>query len=174
MAITSTPIKIARGFARDEKDERRLRAVGVRTIFRADKGEGLERVKMRDGEYLGVVDGLKALADHRAIIAKEVKKIHDAGATVIDAETGLQSRVDGVEMMRLALAPKGISKEKSAEFQAQSVKSRLDDGRMDERRAKALWHDDRYKLEQFEELTGWPRATAYSKWNARFKLKTRN
>lgn len=173
MATKQTPIKIARGFARDEKDERRLRAAGVRTIFRADKNEGLSRIKMRDGEYLGVVDGLKALADHRAIIAKEVKKIHDAGATVIDAETGLQSRIDGVEMMRLALAPKGISKERSAEFQAQSVKSRLDDGRMDERRAKALWHDDRHKLEEFEEITGWPRSTANAKWGPRFKLKTK-
>jgi hypothetical protein len=171
MTTKALPIRIARGFARDEKDERRLRANGVRTIFRADKGEPLARITMRQGEYLGVVDGLKALADHRAIIAKEVKRLHDMGATVIDVETGLQSRTDGVEMLRLALAPKGISRERAAEFQAQSVKSRLDDGRMDERRAKALWHDDRYKITEFEEVTGWPRSTAYVKWGTRFKLK---
>lgn len=61
-----------------------------------------------------------------------------------------------------------------AKIQKSSVKSRLDDGRMDERRAKAMWHDDRFKIPDFEEATGWPRATAYVKWGARFKLKTRN
>jgi hypothetical protein len=54
------------------------------------------------------------------------------------------------------------------EFQAQSVKSRLDDGRMKEKRAEQLWHDRRYTLDEFEEFTGWPRATAYVKWNRRF------
>lgn len=162
------PNKKARGFARDERDEKRLRDAGVKTVYRANKGETLDKVNMRQGEFLNVVDGLKALAGHRAIIAKEVARLHKMGATVIDAETGLESRTDGVEMLRRAMAPKGIPKEQAQEFQRQSVKTRLADGRMEPKRAERMWHDRRYNLAEFEEFTGWPRATCYVKWGRRF------
>jgi len=164
------PIKTARGFARDEADERRLRAKGVKVIYRADNGETLDRVNMRKGEFLNVVDGLKGLAAHRAVMTKEVARIHKMGATVRDAETELESRTDGAEMMRLAVAPK-IDPKKAAEFQAMSAKKRVDDGRSGEKRAKVMWHDQRFNLTEFEEATGWPRSTAYLQFGPRFKRK---
>jgi len=159
--------KIARGYARDESDSKRLKAAGVNTIYRADKGETLDRFKMRAGEFLGVVDGLRVFGGKRDI-GQAIKLIHSWGCVVIDAETGLQSRHDGVEMMRQALAPKlrpGVAEE----MQALSVKSRIDDGRLTERKAKMIWHNLGYTVAEAMELTGWPQSTMYFKFGPRRK-----
>src|ERR1700730_13587256 len=90
---------IIRGYARDKKDEARLRAAGVKTIYRADKGETPGKFKMRKGETLGVVDGLLAFGNAKSDMVAGVKLVHSWGASVRDAETGLCSRSDGAEMM---------------------------------------------------------------------------
>jgi hypothetical protein len=165
---------IGRGYARDESDEKRLRKCGVRVVYRADQGETLDRVNMRPGEFLGVVDGYKALADHRVQMVKAYQRIHKMGATVIDAETLLQSREDGGEMMRRALAPKNaLTPERAAELAMLAAKERIKDGRWPSERALRVYRDDRYDNDEFAEMTGWSYSTFYSKFGPRFKRKMR-
>jgi len=159
--------KITRGYARNESDSKRLKAAGVKTIYRADKGETLDRFKMRAGEFLGVVDGLRAFGGKRDI-GQAVKLVHSWGAIVIDAETGLQSRHDGVEMMRQALAPQ-LKPGRAEEMQALSVKSRLNDGRVSERKAKMIWRNLSFTITEAVELTGWPQSTLYFEFGPRRK-----
>jgi len=161
--------KVARGYARDESDSKRLKAAGVKTIYRADRGETLDRFRMRNGEFLGVVDGLRAFGGRREI-GKAVKLIHSWGCTVIDAETGLQSRQDGVEMMRQAIAPK-LKPGRAEELQILSAKSRTDDGRLSKRKAEMIWRNRGYTVEETVELSGWPQATAYHVFGPRFKKR---
>src|SRR5882724_9117930 len=131
---------IVRGYARNEKDEKRLRAAGVtKPIYRADKGEVPGKFKMRKGETLGIVDGLRAFGDGKGEMVSAVKLVHSWGASISDAETGLCSRRDGAEMMAKALGPKRPSKDYK-EMQAKAARARTK-GRMPKRDAQAIWYD---------------------------------
>jgi hypothetical protein len=160
-------IGIARGYARHERDEKRLRAAGVKTIYRSDKGETLGKFKMRDGEYLGVVDGLKAFGEGRRDMVAAVKLVHSWGATVIDAETKLCSRRDGAEMLHLALTPRNLSPEHASLMQAKSARARIK-GRMPQREALIIWRNPKLSVaEAIDLMTGWTQSTAYNQLGVR-------
>jgi len=161
---------IARGYAKDEKDSDRLKKAGVRTIYRLDKGEALGKFKMRDGENLGVVDGLRIFGERRSQIASAIKLIHSWGATVVDAESRENSRDHGIQMLDDALKPRRPTGY-MAELQERSVKSRLKDGRSPKREALAAWRNPRLKLKEVLEVTNWPQSTLYNTFGPRFKVK---
>jgi hypothetical protein len=154
-------IAIARGFARNSADERRLKAAGVKTIYRADKGETLGKFKMRRGELLGVVDGLLAFGTAKRDWTEAEKIVHGWGAAIYDVERHMRSDQHGAKMFDYALRPRRPSETYSA-MQAESVAARTR-GRMDKRAAGKVWFLPKTKLSIAEKvaLTGWPVATLY-------------
>jgi hypothetical protein len=158
---TQATVTISRGYARGAKDEARLRAAGVKTIYRSDKGEAPGKFKMRKGEYLGVVDGLRAFGEAKGTIIAAVELVHSWGATIIDAETKLCSRRDGAKMMGQALGPNRPSAEFKS-MQAASVRERVK-GRMPKREALIIWRNPKLSVsEAIELMTKWKQATAYN------------
>lgn len=160
-----TPQKAVRGYARHEKDAKRLEAAGLlpRQIYRADKGEVPGKFKMRPGEFLGVVDGLLAFGPTRRPFAAAVALIHAQGATILDVETGLNSRDNGVAMMDTALNPPKPSPEYLAEVARQRAeKRRKDNGVMAIREATIIWRNPKLSVvEAIDLMHGWRPATAY-------------
>lgn len=154
-----------RWFAPDEKSFKRLVALGARQnhIYRGWKGEEPGRFQMRDGEYLGVVDGLLAFGPGRRRIDAAVKAVHEAGATVLDVETGRESRANGVQMLNEALDPPKPSKEYMAELARQrAVVARVAKGMMLERDAIVIWRNPKFSVpEALDLMHGWTRCTAY-------------
>ena len=157
---------ISRGYAASLSDEKRLRALGVKTIYRGDKGETFGKFKMRKGERLGVVNGLLAFGSARREMVAAVKAVHAWGATIVDAETGLRSDKDGVEMMDLALAPRRPSDQYRA-MQAAGVRERVK-GRMGKREALIIWRNPKLSVKEAIELMHkWSQATAYKQLGKR-------
>lgn len=168
-------IKIVRGYARDEKDHDRLRAAGVRTVYRADKGETFERFKLRSGEGLGVVDGLLTLGENRQAITKAIAVIHGWGAVLIDAETGKNSRDHAFEMMSDALDPAKPSAEYMRILQKKSAEKRRRNRtpRMSEREALPVWRNPKLTVKEALAIIAWPQATAYHILGKRFVVAGR-
>lgn len=173
--------RIAKAYAKDEAAADKLVALGVPRgkIYRADKGETLNRVRMRKGEFLGVVGGLLGLVDgvSQKEIDTAIDHIHSKGATVLDVETGLDSRTHGVKMMRLAFAPKGPDPETARAMQVKSVEARrgkaLSDA--DILKAEKIWDDPRYRtFKHALEAMGWRQSTAYHYFKKRFSRATRD
>ena len=161
--------KVARGYARTAKDEKRLITSGLKpsAIYLEGRGsERLDRVEMRPGEALGVVDGLRSFGDNRRDIAAAVKRVHSWGAVIVDVETGKRSADHGVEMLHEALA--AIHGERvmpsakiAKEMQAKSVKARTK-GRMGQREALVFWRDPTLTVgEAIMQMRGWSPGTAY-------------
>jgi hypothetical protein len=165
MKSTKTPPKAIRGYARNEKDAKRLEAAGLlpRQIYRADKGQTLDKFKMRQGEYLGVVDGLLAFGKGRRDIGAAVKTIHLWGAAVLDVETGCRSNQHGVKMLNAALDPPKPSAEYMAELARQKAEKRRDaNGVMSKRDAIVHWRNPKLSVKEAIDLMhGWKTANAY-------------
>lgn len=178
MAKVSHANRIARAYAQNEIAEAKLIALGVpeRKIYRAWKGQTLDRVSLRSGELLGVIGGLRGLidGDSKKEIVKAIDRVHDQGATVIDLETGYESRKDGVKMMHLAFAPKGPEPDVAREMQAKAAKKRRG-GQMPEADAERIWDDPRYKTRGHAlEAMGWRSATAGKVFGPRYSRATRH
>lgn len=157
-------IRITRGYAPDEKAEKRLLTAGVaaRAIYRGWKGETPDKIRMRTGEYLGVVDGFRAFGEARTKVVKLVDKFHKQGATVIDAETKLCSRRDGARMLHELLSPPKPSAEYMRQLQEASVDTRVK-GRMPKRDALVHWRNPKLSVkEAIALMKGWTPATAYN------------
>ena len=154
-----------RGFARNAADEKRLKLAGVRLVYRNDKpSEEWGKWRMRQGELLGVVDGLRAFGDNPGPINDAIKLVRSWGAAVIDVETGLRSDLDGVEMLHAALLPRFMTPDFLAEMQKKSVTARTE-GRMSESKARRIWFDGRYSVaEKLALMTKWSRRAAYAKF----------
>jgi len=154
-----------RGYARHEKDAARLEATGLtpRQIYRVDKGQTLDRFKMRKGEYLGVVDGLLAFGPGRRAIDKAVKLVHSWGARVLDVETGKDSCNHGVSMLNVALDPPKPSKEYMAELAREKAEKRRKElGVMGVREATIIWRNPKLSVKEAIDLMhGWKPANAY-------------
>lgn len=165
MKSAKTPQIAARGYARDQKDAKRLEESGLlpRQIYRADKGEALSKFKMRQDEFLGVVDGLLAFGKGRRVIDAAVKLVHSWGATVLDVETGRNSRASGVQMMNEALDPPKPSPEYMAELARQRAATRRkEQGMMAEREALIIWRNPKFSVaEAIDLMHGWRPANAY-------------
>ena len=159
--------RIKRGYAGSAVQETRLRELGIKTIYRGHKGETVDRFRMREGELLGVVNGLLAFGEAKRDMVAAVKAIHAKGAVIVDAETGLRSDRDGVEMLSVALAPKRPSDAYRA-AQAKGVANRTK-GRMPAREAAIIWRDPRFTVKEAIDLMyKWTQATAYKQLGKRF------
>jgi hypothetical protein len=158
---------ILRGYARNEADERRLRAAGVRTIYRADKGEVIGKFKMRHGELLGVVDSLRAFGEAKGAMVAATKAMAAFGAAIVDIDTGLRSDRDGAEMLYQATTLRNLSAAAALAMQGASVKARTK-GRLSETQARRVWKDGRYSVaEALELMTGWSQRAAYQHFGKR-------
>lgn len=159
---------ISRGFARNAKDEARLREVGIKTIYRQDKGEQIGKFQMRRNELLGVVDGLRAFGTARRDMVAAVKLVHGMGAAIVDAEyPELRSDRNGAAMLDKALAKFIPTPEQAAAMQEASVKARTK-GRMADRTALAIWRNPKFSVHEAVALmTGWSQSAAYQKLGKR-------
>lgn len=165
MKSAKTMPNAARGYARNDKDAARLEAAGLtpRQIYRADKGQTLNKFKMRDGEALGVVDGLLAFGKGRRDIGAAVKLVHSWGAAVLDVETGRISTHHGVQMLNDALDPPKPSPEYMAEIARQRAATRRkDNGVMAIREATIIWRNPKFSVaEAIDLMPGWRPANTY-------------
>src|SRR5579859_6203841 len=114
MPKASNASRITRGYGPDRKAVARLKAVGVRTVYCGADGEVPGKFRLRKGETLGVVDGLRAFGSQRKEMAAAVKLVHSWGATIVDADTGYNSREHGVEMLDAALTPQRLTSEQAS------------------------------------------------------------
>lgn len=172
-------IVVIYGCARNQSDEDRLLAKGVKKIRRIDTDlEAWGTWKMRRGETLGVVDGFRVFGVTRKAIMEKVRAVHGWGAVAQDMETGCRSDVNGAEMLDNGLA-KRVSETRAPDtdrartMQKASVKSRMqasiDAGeRVSAREASYMWHHSPHlKNEEIAEETGWPATTMNHKFGKR-------
>lgn len=155
---------IARGYAKNASDETKLRAAGIKTIYRGDKGETLGRFRMRKGELLGVV-GLGAFGASRKAIADAVDRVHAWGAAVVDIERPtLRSDRDGVRMMHIAMTPsRNLSPEAAAEMAAKSMAARTA-GRMPKHEARRIWFGPGTVEDKVKRCHGWSQRALYNEF----------
>lgn len=157
--------EIARGYARNEREEQRLREAGIKTIYRGDRGEILGKFRMRKGELLGVVN-LRAFGTARKDMVAAVKQVHKWGAAVVSLD-GLRSDRDGAEMLDKALVKFVPTAEHAKEMQRRSVLARTE-GRMSMRDAQSIWRNPRLTtLEAIDLMRGWSERRAYDKLGPR-------
>jgi hypothetical protein len=166
---TQATAKAARGYARNGRDELILIDSGLKAdrIYLEGRGfETLARINMRPGELLATVGGLRALGDSQRDIIEAARRFHDAGAAVLDIETGWRSDQRGAEMLDRALmrlrGERVMPEGKAAAMQAKSVKARIGD-RMPRRQAAMIWKDPRLTIgEAIAQMPGWSARTAYA------------
>jgi hypothetical protein len=161
--------KIIRGFARTEKDEARLLACGVpdKAIYRAYRDQPFETVMLKSGDELHVVDGFRAISSGRTAIVAAYKRVHDMGATIVDAETKQNSREHGVEMLDEALKPKKPSAEHMRMMQAKAAELKRQE-RISESAAQKFWRNSKLSVQEALELmTGWTQSAAYKVFGPR-------
>ena len=161
----SPPVAV-RWYAPDEKAAARLLALGAteRGLYRGWKGQIPGKFKMRPGEFLGVVDGLRAFGTGKRVINQMVEAIHSDGATVLDLETGKDSRTHGTAMFSEATGPLRMSaefKRKMADEKAEA--RRIKAGGMAKREAQIEWKKAGImSADERAELIGIPRSTLYA------------
>jgi hypothetical protein len=161
---------ISRGYARNEREEHLLRESGIKTIYRADRGETLDKFKMRKGELLGVAS-LRSFGETRRDMVAAIGQVHVWGAAIIDMhpENPLRSDRDGAAMLDRALAKFIPTPEQARAMQEASMVARLKGKkRMPMREAAAIWHSARFStVEAIEFMYGWAQATAYKQLGKR-------
>src|SRR5579871_6158636 len=97
-----------RWYAPNKKAAARLEALGATKmkLYEAEKGETWDKITMRQGECLGVVDGFRAFGMTKREIHNAVDRFHSQGATILDVETGQDSRTHGPAMFDVATGPR--------------------------------------------------------------------
>jgi hypothetical protein len=166
MSTKKTATKPVRWYAPDEKTLKRLMALGApkQHIFHGwSKTEHWERVKMRAGESLGVVDGLRAFGKTKRPVKQAVAHFHAQGATIVDIESGEDSRTHGIAMLddiERAAKP-------SAAYLAQLEEERREAWRqkhrvMPKEKAYTIWRHPTMKVyEKLDLMHGWTKDVAY-------------
>jgi hypothetical protein len=154
------PLTAIRGYAPNKKVVARLVASGLtaRQIYEAEKGQTWDKITMRDGEVIGVVDGLRAFGGLREI-KKAVERFHGQGATVLDVETGKDSRTHGIAMRDDVTKPDRQSPEYLKLLEEKADARRKKDGKMLKREAYVVWRNPALSVAEKAELTGWPAST---------------
>ena len=157
-----------RWYAPDQKAADRLLALGAteRGLYRGDKGQIPGKFKMRPGEFLGVVDGYRAFGGGIRAITKAVDLIHKNGATVLDVETGQDSRTHGHILASEATSPRRQSAEYKRKMADEKAEKRLESkSGMTKHEIEIEWKkpgimsaDERAKYLRI------PRATLYAKF----------
>lgn len=153
-------LKAVRGYAPNKRAVARLIASGLtmRQIYEAEKGQTWDRFTMRDGEILGVVDGLRAFGGLREI-RKAVDRFHGQGATILDVETGKDSRTHGISMRDDVTKPDRQSPEYLKLLEEKADARRKKDGKMLKREALVVWRNPALTIKEKAAITGWPDST---------------
>jgi hypothetical protein len=170
MVLAKQAIRAIRGYAPNQKAADRLMAYGLKplAIYRGDKGQTVDKFKMRKGEYLGVVDGLLAFGSERRAMLAAIKAVHATGASILDVETNKCSRRDGAEMLDDAEKGPAMTAEQARAMQEASVDARVK-GRMPFHMARSIWLG--YPLLKTNQILSmmpkWKRATAHKAFGPR-------
>src|ERR1035437_1458769 len=159
-------MNITRGYARNERDEKRLIAAGVKKIYREDRGvEQWGNWKFRKGETLGVVNGLLAFGTNRRAMMKALDMAAAWGAGVVDVETGYRSDNGSAKLLDLGLAKRHgemAMKPGQAEAMNEASIAARTKGRMPQRSALVHWRNPELTAKQaLRRMKGWSRGTAY-------------
>lgn len=154
-----------RWYAPDQKAFDRLLALGVRkgAIYEGWKAEHWSKIIMRQGESLGVLDGYRAFGDGIRLISKAVDHFHRHGATIVDIETGRDSRTHGHILASEATGPRRMSAEyrrKMADEKAEARRTKA--GGMPSREAQIEWKKPNImSADERAKHIGIPRSTLY-------------
>lgn len=169
MAKTKNPEirpKAIRWYAPDEKAAKRLVALGAvkAHIYHGwTKTEAWDRINMRRGETLGVVDGLRAFGKTKRPVKQAVAHFHEQGATILDIETGKDSRAHGIAMLDEIEKPPKPSAEYMAQLQEEKREAwRQKHGVMPKEKAYIIWrHPVMSVAEKLDLMHGWTKDLAY-------------
>lgn len=157
---------IARWYAPDEKAMKRLIAAGApkeKIYFGWTKTQHWEKVTMRDGEGLGVVDGFRAFGTTKRPVKQAVQRFHDQGATIIDVETGMDSCRHGVQMYEAITKPPRPSPEYLRQLQEEKREAwRIKNGVMPKEKAYIIWRNAAMSVpDKLDLMHGWTKDLAY-------------
>ncbi len=166
MAKPKTPPIVARWYAPDKKTEARLIYLGARPkhIYSGwTKAEHWDRITMRSGEALGVVDGLRAFGTTKRPVKAAVAHFHAQGATIVDIESGNDSRTHGIEMLDEIEKPAKPSAEYLAQLQEEKREAWRQKHRvMPKEKAYIIWrHPVMSVKEKLDLMHGWTKDVAY-------------
>jgi len=164
-----TPPKPARCYAPDKKTFERIAATGYNRnhIFKGwTVAEHWDKVTMRGGEALGVVDGYRAFGTGVRVITKAVDRIHAQNAVIVDIETGQDSCRHGHILISEATGPRRMSAEYRRKMADEKAEKRLEaKAGMSKHEIEIEWKkpgimsaDERAKYLRI------PRATLYAKF----------
>ena len=154
--------RIAKAYAAHKTDEATLRKqYGVTVaIYRGDKGETVDKIRMREGELLGVPRGLLTFGSNRSDWLKAEKAVSDRGAAIYDFASDLRSDRNGARMFNDAQYPPR-DKESYQEAQAASVRARTGYTDAIKRQAEKIWFTEGLSIRKKEALSGVPQSTLY-------------
>lgn len=164
MVEAKTAPKPARGYAPNKKAVDRLMAAGLLRgqIYEAEKGETWDKISMRSGESLGVVDGLRAFGLGKRTITKAVDRFHGQGATILDVETGKNSRTNGHVMFDVATGPRRLTdQDKEIMAEERASKFRKKHGMASKAEAHKIWHTIGPSVDAKVAATGWSKGALY-------------
>ncbi len=154
-----------RYYAQDQRAHDQLVKLGAAPgkIYKGwTKTEHWNRIAMRQGEVLGVVDGFRAFGLYRQIKAA-VKRFHDQGATIFDCITKQDSRAHSVEMFDDATGSRKVSAEYAKMLADEKTDARRKkDGKMLKHHAQQIWLNPKLKTDEKAKHTGWSRAALYA------------
>lgn len=157
----------ARWYASTKKAAARLEGLGVpkMKIYEAEKGETWDKITMRQGECLGVLDGLRAFGMGKREIHKAVDRFHSQGATILDIETGHDSRAHGPTMFDVATGPRRLLEaDRHLMSEARADAYRKKHGMASKAAAHKIWHMVGPSIQAKVEATGWSRAALYNEF----------
>lgn len=166
--------QMKRGYARNDRDEKRLIAAGIpaNNIYREDRGaEQWGNWKLSKGETLVVVNGLYAFGVTRKAMMAALYKVQEWDAVIEDADTGHRSDNGSASLLDLGLRRRhgelAMKDGQAEEMQEASVLARLK-GRMPIRNAKKIWLDPELTTKQaLRRMKGWSQGTAYRAFGKR-------
>jgi hypothetical protein len=163
-----TPRKPAKWYAPTKAAFIRLEALGAprKDIFEGwVPAQHWTKVKMREGETLGVVDSYRAFGNGKRIITKAVDRFHEQKATIVDFEMGKNSRDHGHILMPEALAGRHISAEHRRRMADEAAeKRRVAKGGLTDHEIELIWKRPGIaSTDERAEQIGIPRSTLYAK-----------
>lgn len=159
-----TPKTPARWYAQDDKTRLKLEARGIprKQIYEAANGEAWNKFRMKDGEYLGTLGGLRVFGGAIAI-KKALDHFHRDGAAILDIETGQDSMAHGVAMYDAATGPRRLTDEDKAIMNEQRASAYREKHRMASKaEAHRIWHKVGPSIQAKIKATGWSKGALYA------------
>ncbi len=157
MKGTQKPIRY---YAGNRKVFARMVDMGIRSrdIYEGwEPSEHWSKIRLKSGERLGTVDGLRSFGG-KVAIRKALEHFHGQGVTIVDIISSMDSKIHGVTMRDAALEPEKPSAEYLAEKRRQEI---VDRAKMSEREMMVHWRNPKLKLAEVLALIGLTRSLAY-------------